>query len=465
MQEENQNGYSETRMPKRLELQSRKKWTDNGTSRVRPAKETLDKVIPLAKKIGVTRLADITHMDVLRVPNYSAVLPGTEDYIWVYSGKGPTRDHAKASALMESIERFSSLPSGSTRNFIRGSYEELSKKYGAEKLLHPDDLVEPLRFQYRNDMPLDFLPGFDLISKDEILVPAPVALFRYSPDPPSVNPFAYHHTNGLASGNVIEEAVCHALCEVIERDATSLAELRASAIPFHFLRHITNSLRSAGFKIQPVPSENYLDDPSIFSDVDISEIEFEPVRALAARFAQSGIPLIIKDITSEIGIPTFNASSVEWISHDYGYLAEGHGSHPDARIAMLRAITEVSQTRAANIQGARDDLRKIKYGESNTDDRRAWQFVQSTRTVKFANVRSFFNSDILDDIKLILGNLKRAGLERAIIVDLTNSQIGIPVVRAIVPGLETFKISKSVMGWRARRYFKQWASQESKPEY
>src|SRR3712207_9293461 len=61
-------------------------------------------------------------------------------------------------------------------------------------------------------------------------------IFRYTPSPPAVNPFAYFHTNGLASGNVMEEAVCHALCEVIERDAMSLADLRASAIPFHILR-------------------------------------------------------------------------------------------------------------------------------------------------------------------------------------------------------------------------------------
>src|SRR3712207_7057860 len=97
---------------------------------------------------------------------------------------------------------------------------------------------------------------------------------------------------------------------------------------------------------------------------------------------------MVKDITSDIDIPTFNASSVEWISHDYGYLAEGHGTHPDARIALLRAITEVSQTRAANIQGARDDLRKIKYNDENTDDRRAWQFMRSTKDRKSTRLNS-----------------------------------------------------------------------------
>jgi ribosomal protein S12 methylthiotransferase accessory factor YcaO len=439
-----------------LQLQSRKKWTVNGTSRIRPAQETLDKVTPISKKIGVTRLADITDMDVLRIPNYSAVLPGTEDYIWVYSGKGPTREHAMASALMESIERYSSLPAGGPRKFVRSSYFELSK---TRKMLHPDEIVEPVRFEYRNDMPMDWLPGHDLASGEEVMVPASIALFRYMPPPPAVNPFAYFHTNGLASGNVMEEAICHALCEVIERDAMSLAELRASAIPFHVLRTIVHSLNLARFPVPPIPADRFVDDPDVFPEVDISEVEFEPVKKLVRKFEKAGIPLIIKDITSDIGIPTFNASSIEWVTHDYGYLAEGHGTHPDARIALLRAITEVSQTRAANIQGARDDLRKIRYGENNTDDKRAWQFMPSTKREKFSQVKTFFNEDILDDIKLILSRLRSIGLCRVIIVDLTNPEIGIPVVRAIVPGLETFKITKSVMGMRARACFKkQWSS-------
>lgn len=439
-----------------LELQSRKKWTVNGTSRIRPAQETLQKVVPLSKRIGVTRLADITDMDVLRIPNYSAVLPGTEDYIWVYSGKGPTREHAMASALMESIERYSSLPSGGPRNFVRASYSELAKKH---KVLHPDDIVEPVRFEYRNDMQMDFMPGFDIANNQEVMVPASIALFRYNPQPPAVNPFSYFHTNGLASGNVMEEAVCHSLCEVIERDAMSIAELRASAIPFHVLRTIVHSLNSAGIKVPSIQSDRFVDDPGIFAEVDISDVEFEPVQKLLSHFEKAGIPLIIKDITSDIGVPTFNASSIEWVTHDYGYLAEGHGTHPDARIALLRAITEVSQTRAANIQGARDDLRKIRYGENNTDDRRAWQFMPSTKKIKFSEVRTYFHEDILDDIRFILGRLKAVGLGRTIIVDLTNPDLGVPVVRAIVPGLETFKITKSVMGMRARACFRQWQGQ------
>jgi ribosomal protein S12 methylthiotransferase accessory factor len=431
-------------------LRSQKKLRGKVSSRVKSVEETLSTVLPVSSNIGITRLADITDMDILGIPNFSAVLPGTEDYIWVYSGKGSTRLEAKASALMESVERYCSLPSSNQKKMIQGSYKDVSK---VSKTLHPSNVVEPMLFEYDEEMIMDFLPGYDLINNEQILVPTPLGLFRYSPKPPAVNPFAYHHTNGLASGNVLEEAICHSLCEVIERDATSLAELNASALPYNALRTMTKFLSDNGVEIDPIDSTEFVDDDSKFPDVDISNINFKPASNLVKKFNDVKIPLIIKDITSPIGIPTFNASSIEWISEDYGYLAEGHGTHPDARIALLRAITEVSQTRAANIQGARDDLRKISYGNSNSDEKKTWQFMKSKNSIQFSEIKSYVNDDILDDIKLILSRLNSNGLTKAIVVDLTNPQIMIPVVRTIVPGLETFKITRAVIGKRGRESF------------
>ena len=110
-------------------FRSQKKWTLNGTSRVIPVEKTLKHVSEISKKIGLTRIADITYMDKLYIPNYSCVLPGTEDYIWVYSGKGPTKKHAKVSAIMESIERYSSLPTNYSRKFISGTFNKLKQFY------------------------------------------------------------------------------------------------------------------------------------------------------------------------------------------------------------------------------------------------------------------------------------------------------------------------------------------------
>ena len=113
----------------------------NLTARVKSLKDTLSDIEPICMRIGVTRICDITYLDRLFIPNYCSVLPGTEDSIWVYSGKGPTKLHAKVSALMESIERYCSLSRTWTKNLISGTYNDLSRKY---KILHPDEVVEPV---------------------------------------------------------------------------------------------------------------------------------------------------------------------------------------------------------------------------------------------------------------------------------------------------------------------------------
>jgi thioglycine synthase len=433
-------------------------------------KDTLTKILPLCRKIGVTRVSDITFMDRLYVPNYSAILPGTEDLFWVYSGKGTTKSYARVSALMEAIERYSSLPSTYPRTFVKGSYSQLSNSYN--KVLHPDEVVEPVKQEFNGkDSIMDYLPGYDLLTDERVLVPAEIALYRYTPKHPAMCAFSDSHTNGLASGNVIEEAICHALCEVIERDAVSIADLSASSIPYNILEKIIESLKKEYKDRYPVTEspveDNFVDDASIFPDVDISEIaeEFEPIKRLVKRFVDAGISLLIKDITQkDIGIPTFVASSTEWITHDYGYFAKGFGTHPDVRVALIRAITEVSQTRAVNIHGARDDLKKIQYRQNDEINKRKWQFIPASslfasqsysnkNMIKFCEVKTHVNKDILDDINLILYGLKKAGLKRAIIVDLTNPNIGMPVVRAIVPGLETFEVTTSIMGKRAKEHF------------
>src|SRR4029078_5537192 len=123
-----------TELPKplSLHLKSIKKYVDsndNVSVRVKSVHNTLDRIIPICKNIGVTRISDITYMDKLFIPNYSIFLPGTQDTIWVYSGKGSSKMQAKASGIVEAIERFCSLCSNYSKNYINGTYLELSKTY------------------------------------------------------------------------------------------------------------------------------------------------------------------------------------------------------------------------------------------------------------------------------------------------------------------------------------------------
>ena len=122
------------------------------------------------------------------------------------------------------------------------------------------------------------------------MVPAQLVFSKYSAKPPSICAFSYSHTNGLASGNVLEEAICHALCEVIERDAVSIADLCASSIPYSILEKIIIQLKKVEndrYSVTQIPEDKFVDDSSIFPDVNISEIaeDLSPIKFLVKRFA------------------------------------------------------------------------------------------------------------------------------------------------------------------------------------
>jgi ribosomal protein S12 methylthiotransferase accessory factor YcaO len=452
-----------------LRLRSRIKYLEDGDGflpRVASIDETYSTIMPICKEIGVTRISDITFMDRLYIPNYSTTLPGTDDIFWVYGGKGTTKTQAKVSAMMESIERYSSMLCTNPEMIIKASHLELSNSYS--NVLYPTEVTEPVSLHYNEATTIDYLAGFDLLNNEEILVPAEIVYYRYFPKCPAISVFQCSHTNGLASGNVLEEAICHALCEVIERDAVSIADLCASSIPYNILDKIGESFLADNYGDSHLSNSigsKFVDDPTIYPDVEIDEVtaEFPPIKKLRRKFTEARIPLLIKNITQkDIPIPTIAASSIDWITHDYGLFARGYGTHPDSRVALIRAVTELSQTRAVNIQGARDDLKRIQYEDNDEIYKRKWQYMPSLITeqnceqniINLSDIRTYVNRDILTDINLLLSVLREAGIKRVIIFNLTNPSIGIPVVRAIIPGLETFEVTQAIMGNRARKHFK-----------
>ncbi|HJK54586.1 MAG TPA: YcaO-like family protein, partial [Methanocorpusculum sp.] len=57
-------------------------------------------------------------------------------------------------------------------------------------------------------------------------------------------------------------------------------------------------------------------------------------------------------------------------------------------------------------------------------------------------------SDFRTDILAIIDRLRAAGLDRVLVVDLTDPELGVPVVRVVVPGLECFTIDNERRGKR-----------------
>lgn len=410
-----------------MKLKSCFKGYKKGTHRAVTPEETLNRIEPKLPAAGVTRVADITGLDRIGIPVFSSIRPTAEGgAISVYNGKGTTPEEARVSAMMEAIERYSAEVG--SRELVIDRYSVLSEK---ENVLNPRDLILPDYVKGVEDRTIPWVKGFDLVGEEEIYVPANAV---FHPLPSVYNRFRLFrtNTNGLAGGNELEEAIFHGLAEVIERDAWSLVEIT----------------RRTGPQV------------AIEGERGVGGEEEGEIRELMERFVRAEVSVLIRDITSDLGIPTFAAVSDDLQLRDPGLLTIGMGTHTDAGVAIKRAITEVAQSRLTQIHGAREDTvtadlkRKMGY-EWVRRMNRHWFETGELEEFAEVNSTSFESDDFLEDIQYILARLKRAGLNRVIVVDLTKEEIGVPVVRVIVPGLEMYAVDGERIGKRCRNAQKQ----------
>ena len=391
-----------------MQLHSCKKTYNHETQRASPLNETLARIEPKVPAAGITRVADITNLDRIGIPVFSCIRPTAEDgAITVYNGKGATVEESRISAIMEGIERYSA--EAHDRDIRVALYQELE---GCEPVINPVDLILPEGAV--TDRFMSWYQGFDIVNNKTLWVPA-FAVFH--PVPPRHRGVFRTNTNGLASGNTIEEAIFHALSEVIERDAWSLVE----------------STRDTG------PAVVGIDDPVI--------------QDMQKKFADAQVEVTIRDITSDIGIPTIAAVADDVLLKDPSLLTIGIGTHTSARIAVMRALTEVAQSRLTQIHGAREDttiadLRK-KMGYERAKRINGYWY-RDNGTVDYKTIPSSDTDDFLKDINNIIAALEKQGLDRVIVIDLTREEIGIPVVRVIVPGLEVFAMDPERRGERVK---------------
>ena len=386
-----------------------KKIYDDGTQRARLPVDTLSFIEPRQKAAGITRVADITSLDRIGIPVYSAIRPSAEDgAISVYNGKGATPIDARISAIMEGIERYSSEMHG--REVVSGIYSKIARNFAP---VDPADLILP-RGSKVDDISLPWYPCFDIVQEEEVLVPAHAV---FHPVPRNTPPLFRTNTNGLASGNTLEEAVFHALAEVIERDAWSLAE----------------AAKDLGPRVEGITDGK--------------------AAWMLEQFAAAGVSVVIRDITSEVGIPTIAAASDDERLHDPALLTLGMGTHTSGKVALIRALTEVAQSRLTQIHGAREDTtvadlrRKMGYDRVRRMNRR---YFESRTTIPYTEVPSLDTDDFLDDIRIMTGALEKCGMDRVLVADLTRPEIGVPVVRVIVPGLEVYAMDNERIGERCR---------------
>lgn len=363
-----------------------------GAQRECTAEETYERIRPHLARAGITEVVDVTGHD--GIPVFNALLPGSVDDAPVYGGKGLTPVEARVSAVMEAVERFAGwLP---LRPSVIASYAELAA--AGRAAVRPADHNLALRPEYTDEAPVFWVTGHDLLHDEPVLVPH--GAVAYGPQPAAPPCYTVTTTNGLASGNSLEEAVCHALCEVVERDAMTLAEVTGGR-----MRSIVDG----------VPETEWLDPATLPARI----------RPLAARFAGAGADLWLRSIATDLGVP-----SVLAVASQYGRQHSGFGTHPDIEVALARAITECAQLRASGDPGV----------ESTVD---------GAACLDASALPTYPSDDIAADVRFLLDRLRAAGLPRAVVVDLSPPGIPAHVVRVVVPGLESWSIDRSRLGTRA----------------
>lgn len=397
--------------------QSARKQFFCGTHRVRAPQETLADYGRFMPRMGITRLANVTGLDRIGLPVCVAVRPNSRA-LSTSQGKGETLEAAKVSALMEAIE---SWHGERIDQPVRvASYRELSQQ---ALVAHPAEL--PLRADapWADERPIEWIAGEDLFTHQPCWLPLDTVCTSFV-EGVGRRPLFVKSTNGLASGNHPLEAVVHALFEVIERDALTLWSLQPEAA------------RREGW-------------------VDPSTVDDAPLQAVFATLQDKGIRMLLEDVTSDLGVPVFSCTLVDDPASAHWRAIPkivGHGCHFDPVVALSRAVHEAIQSRVTVIAGSRDDLFPRDYLNAAGREDHA-RLVEDARQAR----RPFRRADdapqpaFEHDLQRLLDLLQARGIRQVVAVNLQRADIGIPVAKVVVPGLEPVRTPWWQPGARARR--------------
>lgn len=358
----------------------------------------MSRVAPYFEAMGITRLSRQTDLDCVGLPVWCAYTPNSRSIV-IAQGKGLEDIDAKVSAAMEALERA-----------VAGEPITTTTVSSARDLRRRGDCAEPLDCLIASgeqtvgeDEVLTWSLATELLHDRPIHVPQDAALL----DRTRPNRF-WMSSDGLASGNTLEEAMFHGILERIERDAHVLWQI------------VSDHQRDASCV-----------DPRSFADAALSD--------LIDRIEAAGLILKLFDITSDIGIPCFTAlvapSTINGkIPLRFVEVTGGSGAHPWGVRAAIRAVTEALQSRLTYISGARDDVwPELFTTPLPIQTRSAFLAVPASVSAAATARPAGTVSDLLQEL---LERLRAGGIGSVIALPLTPANLPFSVVKIFIPDLE-----------------------------
>lgn len=369
-----------------------------------PFERTDRRLGPVLERVPVTRVYDATPLDCLGIPVWAAVTPLARD-LTVHAGKGETHLAARLSAVMEAIERVCAEAVDAEQVRI-ASYDAL-RTADSDGVLDPELLDLPFQTTYRPELALSWVEGYDLLAQRHLWVPLDAVI-----SPACEGVCSGVETNGLAAGNNFTEAVVHALYEVIERDAGAHDQ---------FARLYAESSTAPHIRLV---------DPESLPTASSGWVQ---------QLRDRGLKTTIRNLSHDLGTPVFGATiSDRSFPGSEGKLArfEGMGCDLDPARAVTRAIAEAAQSHTAVLVGARETFEDGRRHARRSPEGLVGRLLFPSTIESFPDDGAADEppDDLYDRLTLLLERIKGAGLSRCVVVDLTRPDLGIPVVRVLVPG-------------------------------
>jgi ribosomal protein S12 methylthiotransferase accessory factor len=325
-------------------------------------------------------------------------------------GKGSTAEQGEASALMEAIERYSGIFQGDEirikrrfADFAPGDamlandiqlYSDTQLQAGHK---HAADDSHSVPEPVDSTVKIEWSPVWSLRDKRFMYLPTSFLYFFYR------GPAAFHaDSNGCAAGNTREEAIVQGFLELVERDAY--------AIWWY------NRLRRA--------------------EVDLSQFKDSYVQDIKTQFADAGRKLWVLDITTDLGVPSYVAI-MHWMNDGQENIEFGSGAHFDRRIALLRALTELSQFLSIGMMGGGSGEKPSLDGVTPLRLQEYPFLIPADDPIVGPASSLKVHDNTRDQVEACVDIAKRAGLD-FLVLDQTRPDVEVPVVRVIVPGLRHF---------------------------
>jgi ribosomal protein S12 methylthiotransferase accessory factor len=340
------------------------------------------------------------------------------------AGKGKTDIQARASAFCEAIERYSGVFHGDEIR-EKDSYPKM-----VDKAIHPNACMNFSQAQYNNrqewnascsgwfqkvpepfdeEREIEWTPVWSLTHQDFKYLPTAYCYYGY---PKPEKPDCWADSNGCAAGNTIEEAILQGFMELVERDSVALWWYNRVKRP----------------------------------NVDLDSFKEPYFQALKDYYQTLHRELWVLDITSDLNIPVF-AAITKRTDREIEDIVLGYGAHFDPKIAIQRALTEVNQILPAVLSANADG--STQYAPSADPLALDWWKIATLENQPYlvpdesiapkvcTDYPHIWSDDLRDDVMTCKQITEKDGMEM-LILDQTRLDIGLKVVKVIVPGMRHF---------------------------